>query len=178
MRSQGSTYKFCLTLGILPPPPDESRVAPNSSFCLISYLIAWLVAARIFLCPLPALQACRNAIPILIACAICFFRTSDRATSTRVLDCNRCAFSSSLSRLFWLTAWRLICAWAPCGVLSHKSRSPLMAITALRCLPRGRRTGKSRSRSHRWTVLTPRPMYVAISFHEFRTSPFVMEHPF
>jgi hypothetical protein len=46
------------------------------------------------------------------------------------------------------------------------------ASTALRSLRAGRRTGSPNSASYRCAVRTPRPMYRAMSFHEFRMCPF------
>src|SRR3954447_20451508 len=66
----------------------------------------------------------------------------------------------------------LVSFGSPLGALrSHSSRSSGNATTALRGVPRGRLTGRLRSRSYRWTVRTPRPRYDAISFQEFSTTP-------
>ena len=58
--------------------------------------------------------------------------------------------------------------------LQGRTREPLIKFLAksyhrAAVFPLGRWTGSCNSASHRWTVLTPRPRYVAISFHELRT---------
>ncbi len=81
---------------------------------------------------------------------------------------NRCNFCPSLANSITGSSIPETHSWLT--VSSHWSSSDRKAMTALRAFFRGLRTGNCKSISHRWTVLVPRPKYVAISFHEFRIS--------